>query len=81
MDIHAEDFIEANGWYRIDFRADCYRWECHARLRELPGVQVVFGSFATMTDCVRYGIAVTRNHLDIRVESKEPARPSGAKSV
>lgn len=86
VDIQPEDLTEAKGWYRNDFRADCYRWECDARLRDLPGVNVCFGSYSTMTSCVRYGISVsdkrTRFGLrEIRVESKESSHSAKASNV
>ena len=79
LDIQPEDFFEAKGWYRLDYRADCYRWECFTRLKTMPNVSVVFGSYSTMTDCVRYGVSVSDEHRpgrlrEIHVESKEPCR-------
>lgn len=72
VDVQPEDLCEAQGYYRITAYDDTYRWECFARLRAHPNVNVVFGSFSSMTDCVRHGVVVTRGRrgpLDIDVDS------------
>ncbi len=80
VDVRPEDLREAAGWYRTSNRGDndTYRWEAFSRLRKHPNVKVVFGSFSTMTSCVRYGVAVSREGrhgtLDIDVEAKVPPR-------
>lgn len=84
VDVRPEDLVEAQGFYRTSNHIlnEAYRWECFTRLRG-SDVPVVFGSFSTMTSCVRYGVSVSRGHngrrgqLDIDVESKGP--PPAAK--
>ena len=86
IDVWPEDLREASGWYRTSnsIQNDAYRWEAFTRLRALPNVDVVFGSFSTMTDCVCWGISVGRDGpvgsalLDIVVESNKPAPASAA---
>jgi len=64
LGFQVEALRPALGYWRSDHRADVLRWEGVGRVRDWPGLpvgmSVQFGSWNTMTDCVRNGVDVER---------------------
>lgn len=54
-----ETIIVAQGRWRSDDRFDVMRWEAYGRKIGGSSLTVWFGSWDTITDCVRYGFTLT----------------------
>lgn len=62
VDVQPEDIAPVTGYWRSNLQADCMRWEGSVPTAEAGKRSI--GSWDTMTDCVRYGFTISKDHRD-----------------
>lgn len=76
-DVLAEELRPAEGYYRSNTHADCWRWDgsIHLRIEDGGSVRASVGCWDTMTKCVKNGMwLIDRDGMLFEVAAKEDNR-------